>query len=490
MKLATTELGIALRHFANDIGDAFPTIELPREKAARTASSSTDPKPRAFNLSTPKMHLVGDFPWSAKYFGSLDNTDTSVGETEHKRAKQYYGRVGRHKHEGQIARQERRVRYLRSLREGPTAHIHTHEIAVPAWEEEKLPEMDLNVRYQMASGKRYFVDLSKFVHDNRREPAILEFIPKLKHYILQQLFAVEFFSARECDALTFESNRIYRHKVVRHNYTTYDLRRGQDSINPRTHPDIAVLAPLGSSHPFIYGRVVGVFHANIRFTSPRGSSLASIPFKRVDFLWVRWFEYDSSYDAGWQAKRLHRIKFVHADESHAFGFLHPTDIIRAMHLIGDFGSLGTDSGLPKDSVGRQFEALAWSGPRELEDDDWKFYFVNMFVESDIFMLFRGGGVGHQELHEYLQPFALDAGLDVLVLPEYDSDGQEVAVDEGDMKGSDSDSSEGSQDLDNDDTEIEDESDVELSDDEEAILSDNEWFENLGPEDGEDISDTE
>ncbi|KAJ3832063.1 hypothetical protein F5878DRAFT_671301, partial [Lentinula raphanica] len=307
---------------------------------------------------------------------------------------------------------------------------------------------------------------------------------------LQQLFAVEFFSARECDALTFESNRIYRHKVVRHNYTTYDLRRGQDSINPRTHPDIAVLAPLGSSHPFIYGRVVGVFHANIRFTSPRGSSLASIPFKRVDFLWVRWFEYDSSYDAGWQAKRLHQIKFVHADESHAFGFLHPTDIIRAMHLIGDFGSLGTDSGLPKDSVGRQFEALAWSGPRELEDDDWKFYFVNMFVESDIFMLFRGGGVGHQELHEYLQPFALDAGLDVLVLPEYDSDGQEVAVDEGDMKGSDSDSSEGSQDLDNDDTEIEDESDVELSDDEEAILSDNEWFENLGPEDGEDISDTE
>jgi hypothetical protein len=202
-------------------------------------------------------------------------------------------------------------------------------------------------------------------------------MPKLKRHILGQLFGQHNFSENEYDALTFESHRIYRHKIVRINYTTYDLRTGQDSINPRTHPDIAVLAIPGSPHPFTYGRVVGIFHANIRFTSPHNSSFKSIPMRRVDFLWVRWFEYDASYKAGWKAKRLHRVKFLPASSPNAFDFLHPADVIRAMHLIGDFNALGTDSGLLAESVGRQFEALAWSGPREHEDDDWKHYYVNM-----------------------------------------------------------------------------------------------------------------
>ncbi|THU88482.1 hypothetical protein K435DRAFT_592588, partial [Dendrothele bispora CBS 962.96] len=67
----------------------------------------------------------------------------------------------------------------------------------------------------------------------------------------------------DLEALSFENNRIYRHKVVQINHTTYDLRQDQDSINPRTHADIMALAPPDSKHPFIYGRVVGIFHANI-----------------------------------------------------------------------------------------------------------------------------------------------------------------------------------------------------------------------------------
>lgn len=60
------------------------------------------------------------------------------------------------------------------------------------------------------------------------------------------------------------NNQLYRHKVVRINYTTYDLRRDQDSINPRTHPHIITLSMPGTDHPFTYGRVIGVFHANVR----------------------------------------------------------------------------------------------------------------------------------------------------------------------------------------------------------------------------------
>lgn len=37
---------------------------------------------------------------------------------------------------------------------------------------------------------------------------------------------------------------MFRHSVFRVDYTTYDMRRDQDSINPRTHPDIMLVDPV------------------------------------------------------------------------------------------------------------------------------------------------------------------------------------------------------------------------------------------------------
>jgi hypothetical protein len=51
------------------------------------------------------------------------------------------------------------------------------------------------------------------------------------------------FTPEERSTVTFVNNRIYKHKVMRVNYTTYDLRRAQDSLNSRTHADIMVLSP-------------------------------------------------------------------------------------------------------------------------------------------------------------------------------------------------------------------------------------------------------
>ena len=42
------------------------------------------------------------------------------------------------------------------------------------------------------------------------------------------------------------------------------------------------------------------------------------------------------------------------------------------------------------------------------------------------MLFRGGRIGHQELHHLLKPFAMDAGLDQVVIPKYNLDGEEIS----------------------------------------------------------------
>ena len=59
------------------------------------------------------------------------------------------------------------------------------------------------------------------------------------------------------------NNRIFCHKVLRVNFTTYNLRRAQDSINPRTHGDVMVLSDEDdpeNTHPYWYARIISIFH--------------------------------------------------------------------------------------------------------------------------------------------------------------------------------------------------------------------------------------
>src|ERR1700724_836981 len=107
---------------------------------------------------------------------------------------------------------------------------------------------------------------------------------------------------------------------MRVNYTTYDLRCAQDSLNSRTHADIMVLSQDedNNSHPYWYARVVGIFHAMVFHSGPL--SCSSEP-QHMEFLLVRWFGRNSSkaYRGGWKRKRLHQIGFVDDEDSPAFG---------------------------------------------------------------------------------------------------------------------------------------------------------------------------
>ncbi len=70
------------------------------------------------------------------------------------------------------------------------------------------------------------------------------------------------------DRLTvrIENDIIFRVHTARINYTTYDMRRGYDTINPRTHPFVMVASSENAPdpHPFWYAAVLGVFHANVQ----------------------------------------------------------------------------------------------------------------------------------------------------------------------------------------------------------------------------------
>ena len=160
------------------------------------------------------------------------------------------------------------------------------------------------------------------------------------------------------------NNRIYRHQVLRVNYTTYNIRRAQDSLNPRTQSDIMVLSRDDDTHPYWYAHIVGIFHAMVVHTGPKSMSRE---LKKMEFLFVRWYGLDTKYSerGGWKAKKLHQIGFVEGEE--AFGFVDPTDVIRAVHVIPRF-SEGRTKGLLGPSIARSVLE---------KDEDWVRYYINM-----------------------------------------------------------------------------------------------------------------
>ncbi|PSS30937.1 hypothetical protein PHLCEN_2v2506 [Hermanssonia centrifuga] len=107
--------------------------------------------------------------------------------------------------------------------------------------------------------------------------------------------------------------------------------------------------------------------------------------QKVEFLWVRWFGRDLSARGGFGKRRLHRIGFADSEQPGAFGFLDPGLAIRSVHLIPAF-HYGRTTAKLGPSILRQ--------PQEL-DEDWDLYYVNIFVDRDMFMRFLGGGIGHK-----------------------------------------------------------------------------------------------
>jgi len=83
--------------------------------------------------------------------------------------------------------------------------------------------------------------------------------------------------------ILFKGNRVYRHHLLHINYTTYDLQRDFDSINPHTdHQDIMILSNSDdNAHPFSYARVLGIFHANIIYTGLGSKDFQS---RHIEFL--------------------------------------------------------------------------------------------------------------------------------------------------------------------------------------------------------------
>ncbi|EMD39369.1 hypothetical protein CERSUDRAFT_134414, partial [Gelatoporia subvermispora B] len=389
--------------------------EAQKGKKPQSAKSKGKQKSRGavrkeFNLCTAKLHALGHYLSAIVKFGTTDNYTTQIGELEHRIVKRYYARTNKNKFARQIAKEQRRAALIRAImRRARAARVALQESECKetdktgaeqaAWEEraaaavEDLRVMRVSPRvHYHVSKKARSCDMLRWVSEHKGDAAVKDFIPKLTDHILTRLSKQEFdgeeptYSSEERQRVQFVRNKLYLHKKLQINYTTYDMRRGQDSINPRTRSDIMLLAheddEAADDYPFWYARVVGVFHVNVvHELRPRQWSEE----EQIDFLLVRWYGRDLTIGGGFHNRRLPCVSFLSGDEEGAFSFLDPGIVMRAAHLI------------PAFAYGRTIELMGPSMARRVDenDEDWDHYYVNIFGDRDLFMHHRGGGVGHK-----------------------------------------------------------------------------------------------
>ncbi|KAJ6451830.1 hypothetical protein C8R47DRAFT_1030639, partial [Mycena vitilis] len=410
---ATSDLGRLLRRFKAGTCAAYDTRELPAEEAARgrreankagpgkkakaapapsTTGAKADKKKKEYNMQTYKLHSLGDYPSTIPWVGTTDSYSTQPGELEHRRVKRFYARTNKNQPVRQMTVVERRETYLLQMasRARTKARRLGNTIATPS---EPLPYTAAKEHHHISESLNTSLHLSSWLSQNIDDPATKDFLPKLQEHLLSRLEHPEWsgdgheFTAAQRFQLSLKNNRMYVHKILRINYTTYDVRRGQDCLNPRTHSDIIYLAPEGEAHPFAYAQIIGVFHANVLNTAAGANPTP----EALEFLWVRRYRLDPTWRGGFKKRRLFRVEFLPDSDPEAFGFLNPDEVIRGSHVIPAFSHGRTEDLLEGKSIGR----LPRPGLTEYED--WRYYYVNFFVDRDMYMRYRGGGVGHYKL---------------------------------------------------------------------------------------------
>jgi hypothetical protein len=166
------------------------------------------------------------------------------------------------------------------------------------------------------------------------------------------------------NSIFFKRNQIYHHNLAKFNYTTYDVRRAQDVINPKTsHCNIMLLKhdrdDGGHSGDFLFAKVIGIHHINVVRSADVYKS------QRMEFLFVRWYESMQSH--AWGTRTLGRVHFRPLASQDAFGFVDPSAVLRACHIIPAFARHQRN---PGDSG---------ISPLAGDKHDWLEYYINRWI---------------------------------------------------------------------------------------------------------------
>ncbi|KAJ3538280.1 hypothetical protein NMY22_g5229 [Coprinellus aureogranulatus] len=332
----------------------------------------------------------------------------------------------------------------------------------------------LTAPYFIGQSQNNPVSLTSFLTTHRYDPTTTKFLAKLKAHLLPRIRNALLKEARadpetygyalpvleqlvredpsacsevsllDRDRIFIDKDRLYRHEILNVNFTSYEGRREQDILNPKTSRrdfmcliDQDVTEATSPRHRFCYARLLGVYHANVVYTG-RGS--LDRKARRFDVLWIRWFK-ETEDEKAWSENRLDHLCFHSLDEPNAVDFLDPTHVLRASHIIPRFAS------------GRVEDRTPEYAPLSKASEDWVEYVVNRFVDRDMLMRYHWGlGVGHLYSHvdapkaplpetrneakddddstDKIQEDGPGAGgdpLEQIVEEEHDSDGSEYAL---------------------------------------------------------------
>ncbi|KAF7290482.1 hypothetical protein MKEN_01498800 [Mycena kentingensis (nom. inval.)] len=410
--------------------DQSPPPPLPSETTTQPSKSSRkgkgkqkDPNEKLekpFNPITYKFHSIPDYPGRDRTIRHHRPYSTQIGELAHRLVKYFYRRTNKRGFTAQIAKQERRRRLMRAMWERRKRALsnlpkrqrrtNSNSVAGTNYAEEAQSPASAATRTPTTTyptTQRAYWRLEDIIDstlgdsdsdgDGRRRktprlepepvdpaPCRQDFIAKAKSHILRRLCNLKDddpITQQQHANLIIQGERFYTHATMRVNYSTYDLRRDQDVINPRTRRFVMVHAQedRDDPHPFLYACVLGIFHAKIKTVDGKQ------PDQTVQFIWVRWMQRSTAWDYGFQRKRLPSVCYVPHDDPDAFGFLDPADIVRGAHLIPAFAWGRTKEYLPRSFIRRDCE----------DDEDWRFHFVNMVVDRDMLMRFHENVIGHQ-----------------------------------------------------------------------------------------------
>ncbi|KAF7292918.1 hypothetical protein MIND_01190900 [Mycena indigotica] len=381
----------------------------PTSKKKKTPAQKLE---KPFNLITYKLHSIPDYPDAIVRFGTTDSTSTQNGEVAHRLVKYLYQRTNKREHVRQIAKHEQRRRLMRAMwerrrryKEAEKGHVNpssasnisTYANSTIFAQANQKPThytyMPPEQHHYISDSTRTSIRLSDLVDTDLHsdtdtdggdgpmaidrpdpvipDPALHNFTRKLKSHLRQRLLGSEYdgddtcFTDEELINVVLEKDTLYKTKTSSTPVPEILYRSGQDPQN---------------RHELWYGEVLGIFHTRVLLADQPNKA------RRMEFLWMRWLQRDVTYRCGLKAKRLPRVHYMPHDVPDTFGFLDPSDIIRGCHLIPAFAHGRTTQYLPK-SMARQASE---------QDQDWKYFYVNMVVDRDMMMRYHDRVIGHRK----------------------------------------------------------------------------------------------
>ncbi|KAG2346000.1 hypothetical protein BDR05DRAFT_974834 [Suillus weaverae] len=397
-----TDLSEQFHQFKAKVCSAYHTQELEHEAAEATRWAEKDTvvqgtvaqkpmagtsakgkgKEKSFNFHTYKFHALGDYVNTIRCFGTTDSYSTEPGELEHRTSKGRYHCTDQWAFIFQLTQIERQQTQLRCIKQ---------------WQQQQhAPHADLDERasdpqlhHYIGQSEKNYDDFGHYLRSHATDPAMKDFLPRLKDYILDCLKLEEISPhfKPEHDLIFFKHNQIYHHNLARFNYTTYDVRRDQDVISPRTPHCNIMLLKVCDDHGdddlegnYCYAKVIGIHHVNIVHVGNVYESL------QIEFLFVRWYEHVQKH--AWETHTLGRVHFMPLANPNAFSFVDPAVVLRACHII------------PAFARGQCNPSKCRLSPLAGDKHNWHEYYVNSFVDRDTLMRFHYGlGVGHVYAHE-------------------------------------------------------------------------------------------